>query len=151
MGIWGRFIRHNAPFLSHLLRHLADEIDAVAPGEPRLGLPILFLLNKEILMGQITVRDDSAPLGATVTFVDAKGAPTSPDDVPAWSSDNEEAAVVAASDDGLSATVTVGLPGAAVISVSSTDTDGTVVTSQGTITVQSGEAAVGDVEFSAPA
>lgn len=98
-------------------------------------------------MGEITVKDSDAPFGATVTFMDAKGAQTTPDDVPQWVSDNEDAATVEAADDGMSATVTPGLPGAAVISVDSTDTDGTQLTSQGTVTVQPGEAVIGDVEF----
>lgn len=101
-------------------------------------------------MGAITVKDSDAALHASVSFLDAKGAPTAPDDVPQWASDNENAATVEASEDGLSASVTPGLPGAAIISVTSTDTDGTIVTAQGTVTVQPGEAVIGEVTFEPP-
>lgn len=99
-------------------------------------------------MGEITVKDTDPGPSATVTFLDIHGHETEPDDVPQWSSDNEAVATVAASDDGKSATVSLpGEVGAAVISVQSTDTDGTVVLSQGTITVQPSEAVIGSVEF----
>ena len=98
-------------------------------------------------MGQITVKDSDAPLGATVTFLDAKGATTTPDSVPTWASSDETVATVQVSDDGLSAVVTIGNPGATVISVDTTDNDGTVVHSEGTVTVQPGEATIGSVEF----
>lgn len=150
-GFWVRLAQLNAPFLAHALRAVADQVEALEPGPPVAAFPILFFNEEVPEVSAITVKDSSGPLSATVTFVDAKGAATTADDVPQWSSDNEAAASVQASADGLSATVTVGTPGAAVITVTSTDTDGTVVTSQGTITVQPGEATIGDVEFAAPA
>lgn len=146
---WTRFARLNAPFLAQQLRALANQIEQLLPGPPALALPVIFLKGAP-RMGAITVKDSDPAFDATVSFVDAKGAPTSPDDIPAWSSDNEDAATVAAADDGLTASVTPGMPGAAVISVSSTDTDGSVITAQGTVTVQPGEAVIGNVEFAPP-
>ena len=98
-------------------------------------------------MGMISVQDTAADLTATVVFLDAEGNETTADDVPQWSSDNEDVATVQASDDGMSATFVIGSPGAAVISVDSTNEDGTSVHSQGTITVLPGDAVSGDVQF----
>lgn len=98
-------------------------------------------------MASIEVLDTSGPLNASVAFVDAHGHPTTADDIPAWSSDNEAAASVAASEDGLSATVSILAPGAAIISVSSTNTDGSTAAAQGTITVLPGDAVIGEVSF----
>jgi hypothetical protein len=151
MTFWNRFLQVNAQLLAEWLRKAADELDIIAPGAARVAAPVLFFGKGGISMGAITVKDTDAPFGATVTFLDAKGAPTSPNDVPQWSSDNDAAASVVAAADGLSAEVSPGTPGAAVITVSTTDADGTVVTSQGTVTVQSGAAVIGDVEFTAPA
>lgn len=133
------------PIVARRLRALIEDL---LPGSPSVAV-VLFFDNGGPTVGAITVRDTDAPFGASVSFLDAKGATTQPDDVPQWSSDNEDAATVEASDDGMSATITPGNPGAAVIEVTSTDNDGTVVTSQGTVTVQPGEAVIGDVEFSA--
>lgn len=104
-------------------------------------------------MGEITVKDESGPLSATVTFLDAKGAPTSPDLAPTWSSSDENVATVEASDDGLTATVTVGSPGAAVIEARTTETDEESgdtadIVAQGTVTVQPGDAVIASIEFS---
>jgi hypothetical protein len=128
------------------LRHLADEFDALYPGPPVLGFPVVFLKGAPC-MGAITVKDSDAPFSAAVTFVDAKGDATTPDDVPTWSTDNASAVGIVAAADGLSAEITPGSPGAAVVTVSTTDTDGNVVLSEGTVTVQPGEAVIGDVEF----
>ena len=98
-------------------------------------------------MGMISVQDDASPLHATVVFLDAEGNEATPDDVPSWTSDNEDAATVEASEDGLSGTVTIGSPGAAIISVDTTNEDGSTVHSQGTITVLSGDVVSGDVQF----
>lgn len=98
-------------------------------------------------MGMISVADDSGALSATVTFLDAEGNVATPDDVPSWASDNEASATVTASDDGLTGTVEIGAPGAAIISVTTVNDDGSEVTSQGTITVIAGKAVTGDVEF----
>jgi hypothetical protein len=98
-------------------------------------------------MGEITVPDTEPNLSASVTFLDAEGHETTADDVPQWSSTDESVATVTPSEDGMSATFEVGGPGAAVIEVRSTNTDGSEVVSQGTITVQAGDAAIGSVEF----
>lgn len=147
-GFWTKLATLNAPFLAATLRKLADEIEQLFPGSPKWTTEVIFIKGGVYSMGAITVKDSDAPFGATVTFLDAKGAATNPDDVPQWSVDDPNVATVVASDDGLSATVTPGLPGAAIVTVSSTDTDGSVVSSQGTVTVQPGEAVIGDVEFS---
>jgi len=136
------------PGLARVLKTLVDEI---WPGPPFLAYPVLFRKGDQLNMGAISVKDSSAPLGATVSFVDAKGAPATADDVPVWASDNAASADVVAADDGLSAVVTIGLPGTANITVTSTDLDGTVITSAGVVSVTPGEAEVGDVEFTAPA
>jgi hypothetical protein len=96
---------------------------------------------------QIQVADNHDPITATVTYVDAEGNPTTADNPGTWASDNEAAATVVASDDGLTGTVTIGAPGAAIISVTTTNNDGTVVSAQGTITVVPGEATLGTVDF----
>ena len=98
-------------------------------------------------MASIEVPSDSAPLDATVSFLDAEGNATTADDVPQWTSDNEDAATVTASEDGLSARVEVVNPGAAIISVHSVNDDGSTVDAQGTITVLAGDAVIGEVTF----
>lgn len=98
-------------------------------------------------MASITVPDDSAPLNASVKFMDAEGHETTADDVPQWLSSDEAVASVAASEDGLSAEVSIGAPGVALIDVSSTNDDGSVAAAQGTITVQPGDAVIGEVSF----
>jgi hypothetical protein len=101
-------------------------------------------------MGQIEVPDSSGPLTGTVTFLDAKGGETAPDTLPVWASDNETAATVVAADDGLTAVVTIGLPGAAIISVETTETNtGETISAQGTVTVLPGDTTTGSVEFTA--
>ena len=101
-------------------------------------------------MGEITVPDTTAdPLSAAVSFVDAHGHPTTADDVPAWTSSDETVASVTASEDGLSAEVAIlGAPGSSVITVNSTNDDGSTVTATGLVNVAPGDAAVGSVEFS---
>lgn len=124
----------------------------IVAGPARFAVQLYHTTEGSHQMAEITVKDSSAPLSATVTFLDAKGAETSPDDTPAWSSSDETVTSVTASDDGLSATLTIGLPGVALIEVRSVDTDGTEVVAQGTVTVQPGEAVIGSVEFAeAPA
>jgi hypothetical protein len=102
-------------------------------------------------VGEITVPDNAEPLNATVTFLDAEGSPTTADTTPAWSSSDEAVALAAASEDGLSATVSIGAPGVALISVTTTNDDGSTATAEGTITVQPGDAVIGSVEFAEPA
>ena len=103
-------------------------------------------------MSDISVRDTDGQLSAVVSFADVHGHPTSPSDVPQWSSSDPSVASVDASADasGLAAVVTILGPGATVIGVSSAGPDGSVIAAQGTVTVTSGEAATGEVTF-APA
>lgn len=125
-------------------------LDQAAPGQPVIAIPVLFQPNtKEIAMGEITVTVDAAPLGASAKFLDAKGNETQPDEVPEWTSSDEAVATVQASDDGMSALVTVSSPGATVIEVATVETNtGADIIAQGTITVQPGDTVVGSVEFS---
>lgn len=58
---------------------------------------------------------------------------------------------MAAAADGLSATVTPGLPGAATVSVTSTDLDGTKLVGAAQVTVTFGEAVAAEISFAAPA
>lgn len=147
-GFLHRLARLNAPFLSKSLRALAEQIEKLFPTQPVMATPPIFHDSKGVpSMGMISVQDDAAPLHATVVFLDAEGNEATPDDVPSWTSDNEAAATVEASEDGLSGTVTIGAPGAAIISVDTTNTDGSTVHSQGTITVLSGDVVSGDVQF----
>lgn len=101
-------------------------------------------------MADISVRDTEGPLDAVVSFADVHGHPTSPSDVPQWSSSDPSVASVDASADasGLAAVVSILGPGATVIGVSSAGPDGSVIAAQGTVTVTSGEAATGEVSFS---
>jgi hypothetical protein len=140
-----RFLRLNAALLEEWFRGFADKLHELIPDSPSVSY-ILFY-DKGVSMASIEVLDTAAPFGASVGFVDAHGHPTTADDVPAWSSDNEAAATVAASEDGLSATVTVVAPGAAIISVNSVNTDGTTAGAQGTVTVLPGDAVLGEVTF----
>ena len=119
------------------------------PGEAVAGA-VFFHTDEGVTVGAITVKDTDPDFTGTVSFVDAKGDPTSPDAgmVPNWSVDNTDAVTVTAAGDGMSATFTPGNPGAAVVTVTLQDADGTTVTSTGTITVEPGEAVLGDVEFS---
>lgn len=147
----GRFFHRlaqlNSAFLSKSLRALAEQIEHMFPGPPVWASPPIFHTEGEVQMGMISVQDDASPMHASVTFLDAEGNPATPDDVPQWSSDNEDAATVEAAEDGLSATVSIGAPGAAIISVDTTNEDGSSVHSQGTITVLSGDVVSGDVQF----
>lgn len=148
---WARFVRLNAPFLVTTLREAARQLELLEPGSPAIAFPILFYDTEgHQHMDSITVKDSSAPLSATVTFLDAKGAPTTADDVPAWSSSDESVATAEATEDGLSASIAIGTPGAAIITCVTTDADGTTVTSQGTVTVQPGEAVIGAIDFEPP-
>lgn len=149
-----RFVQLNAALLAEWFRRLADEIELLVPGRAVAAFPLVFLEGGTVYMASITVEDTSAPLSATVKFLDAKGAETSPDATPAWSSSDDTVASVVASDDGLTATVTVGQPGAAIINVTAVETDEagveTTVVAEGTVTVQAGDAVIGEVEFATP-
>ncbi len=138
--------RHELRKIFEAIHELREDFEELLPGEP---VKARLTIEQGEQMADISVRDDNAPLNATVSFVDAKGAAVGPDDVPVWSSSDDTVASVDASADatGLSAVVTIGVPGAAVISVDSTDTDGTVIAASGTVTVTAGEPAAGEVNF----
>jgi hypothetical protein len=147
MSFLSRLARWNAPFLVRVLRELADGIEAMYPGSPKYGV-MFFTTEGESFMAEMTVADDHAPLTASVTFLDAEGSPTTPDDAPQWSSSDEEVATVEATEDGLTATVTIGAPGAAVIAVQTTEANtGAIISAQGTLTVTAGDTASGEVTF----
>jgi hypothetical protein len=134
------------------ISRIADAIEQALVGPPVFGVPIIFDMKGDPHMGEIRVKDDHAPLDATVKFLDAKGAETVPDSTPTWESSNEDAATVEASEDGLSATVTIGLPGEAIISAETTEThegvgDPTTVRAVGTVIVEAGDTTVGSVDF----
>jgi hypothetical protein len=128
-------------------RLIVDRIilDVVEPNEPSAG--VVWLIDEGSVVGEITVKDDHAPLNATVSWVDAEGSPATPVDVPVWSSTDESVATVEASEDGSTATISIGSPGATVIQVDTTQADGDVISATGTITVEPGEVTLGSVEF----
>ena len=102
-------------------------------------------------MASIEIKDDVTQLSGSVKFLDAHGHETPADDVPAWSSSDESVATVAASEDGMSATVSILAPGVTLIEVSSTEeSTGAEVKAQGTITVSPGDAVIGEVSFAVP-
>src|SRR4249920_345723 len=142
-----RLVYNNAQWLADQFRHWADELDAAAPGPPVVAFPILFITGKEPFVGHITVPDTADPIKASVTFKDAAGYDAAPEGVPAWTSDNEATATVTASEDGLTAEIAVGAPGAAVIEVKEVDNAGQEIVSQGTVTVQPGDAVIGEIHF----
>jgi hypothetical protein len=149
VGFWQRLIRTNAQLLAKELRRAADILDRAAPGQPVAALPVLFHNEGEIAVGEITVTVDSEPLGASARFLDSKGNETTPDEVPEWTSSDENVATVEPAGDGLSAVVTVNSPGATVIEVSTVETNtNTEIVAQGTVTVQPGDTVIGDVSFS---
>jgi|SRR4029077_8686103 hypothetical protein len=155
MNFKDRFLRLNAPFLTRFLRFLADQIEQLIPGTPIVATPVIFTSEGITKMSEITVSSDLAELSASVTYLDSKGSPTVPADVPVWSSSDETVATVTAADDGMSATIVPLNPGgaggsAAVISVVAHDDDGEEVRSEGTVTVQPGDAVIGEVTFDAP-
>lgn len=119
-----------------------------------LTSPVRFALIvwKGVSVGELTVKDTSGDLNAAVTFLDAEGHETAPDNVPAWTSSDETVATVTPSEDGLAATVAVGGPGVALIEVRVTETNEETqesyeIVAQGTLTVQPGDAVIGDVSF----
>lgn len=140
-----------APHLADILREIAFVLDR-AFENPKYAI-VMFTSEKGVAVGEITVNDDSGTLTASVAYVDAKGVGTLPADVPVWSSDKPNVADVVASEDGMSATVTIGTPespagSAAVISVVAHDDDGEEIVAAGTVTVQPGDAVIGEVVFS---
>jgi hypothetical protein len=147
-----RLLQNNARFFAKEFRKLADQLDAAAPGKPVVAFPLTFYTTKggpEV--SDIQVRDDSAPLTATATFLDARGNPTTPGATPTWTSSDETVATVEASEDGMSATVTVvGGLGASQITCTDPESEGDDtddVVSVGTVSVVPGQAVVGDIQF----
>jgi hypothetical protein len=140
------FFQHWAHANIQFLERALDAARRLFPGSPEYG--VIFFHDKErAAMGQITVDDNNQTLSASVTFMDAGGNQTTPDDTPQWSSTDENVATVEATADGMGATVTVGSPGAAVVEVRTTDTDGDEHVFQGTVTVQPGDVEVGEITF----
>jgi hypothetical protein len=97
---------------------------------------------------------DDKIVSASVTYTDAKGHPAKVDGVPVWASDNTDVATVAASEDGMSATISPGSSlGTAQISVTA-DADlgeGTrEVIGIGTVEVVAGEAVAAVLSFGEP-
>lgn len=100
------------------------------------------------IMSDVVARDSDAPLTATAIFVDATGNPTTPDDTPQWASSNETVARVSSTTiDGTKAVISLGIPGAAIVTCTSVDVDGTKIVLSGGITVQAGEAVNGEITF----
>jgi hypothetical protein len=149
-----RLIHNNARFLVREMRKLADQLEAAAPGKPVAAFPLVFYSSPDggPEVSDIQVRDDSGPLTATVTFLDAKGNATSPGGTPEWSSSDENVATVESSEDGMTATVTIaGSLGASQITCvdpESQESSEDDVISVGTVSVIPGQAVVGDIEFS---
>lgn len=148
-----RLIQNNGHLIARWLCELGDQIDRAAPG-PARAIIVVYLHGREPQVGEITVSDEVGTLSATVTFLDAKGATTSPDGVPSWSSSDDTIASVVAAADGLSAVVTVGTVGAAAIEVVSQETDNETgdpyeLRGSGLVNVTAGDAVVASVEFSA--
>lgn len=136
--------------LAAVLAILAREL-TTQQGNARFGV-MFFNDERSNTMGEITVKDTAGPIEAAVTFLDAHGAATTPDTVPVWTSSDETVATVAAADDGLSATITVGQPGVTIIEAAEQETveetgATSTVAAQGTVTVQPADAVIGSVEF----
>jgi len=118
-------------------------VDDIKPTSAKINM-------EDTHMADISVPDTNPPLSAVVAFADVHGHPATAQDVPQWSSSDPTVATVDASTDpaGLAAVVTILGPGATVIGVSSTDSDGTVITAAGTVTVTAGPPTSGEVSFS---
>lgn len=101
------------------------------------------------IMGDIILKDSDPAAHVAVEFFDAKGVPTTPDDVPQWATSDATVATVTPAADGLTAMVAPGVASAtpATISVTSTDKDGTKIVGSGHVTVEPGEAATANLTF----
>ena len=134
-----------------ILATLEEIADYLVNGVPQTNPPASATIAFEGgNMSDITVPDTTTSLTATVAYEDADSDPATPVSVPAWSSSDESIATVDASADptGVTCAVTLlGALGSATISAAETNTDGTVVTGSGTITVAAAEPATGDVTF----
>jgi hypothetical protein len=147
-----RLVQNNAQFLAREFRKWADQLEAAAPGKPVAAFPLAFYSSQggpEV--SDIQVQDDSGPLNATATFLDARGNPTSPGATPVWTSSDDNVATVEASDDGMSATVTI-VGGVGATQITCTDPESEAddtddIVSVGTVSVVPGRAVVGNIEF----
>jgi hypothetical protein len=150
-SLFNRLLEQHARTWASSLRAIAEALDAAAPDPvARVGIVLFTTPEGVVTVADIEVRDDSPPRTAAVRFLNAKGNETPPDDVPTWTSSDEEVATVEASEDGTSATVTiVGKTGATLIEVKSTEADTSEeIVSSGTVTVVPSSTAVrGEVTF----
>jgi len=126
-----------------------DVLQSSGPGAAVVGV-VIYRLTEGSSMGEITVKADEGNLTATVTALDAEGNQTTFDETPTWASNDEGVAQVTPSEDGYSATFTIGEPGVAAITVTGIETgsgEPVEIVSTGLITVTAGDAVVGSVEF----
>ena len=103
-------------------------------------------------MEPVTLHDSDPNFTAVFHPVDAKGNPTTPDDIPVWSvSDATILQVSSVTPDGLTAVVAiVGVEGTATLAVTSVDMDGTVISATQDYTITAGEAVSGTIETVVP-
>lgn len=153
-SVLSRLIRQNAQWLAIEFRRIATQLEEAVPGPPVFAFPIVFVTQGgKRYMSDIQVPADSGPLTGTLAFQDSKGNSTTAAGVPVWTSSDESVATVEASEDGLTATVTVtGNAGASQITATddeaTSDTEDDVI-AVGTVSVVPGKAVVGNIEFSA--
>lgn len=139
---WWDWLEDKLERLNKRLDRIEELLDPT-PGEPvKLSLTLT-----EAHMA-FTMKDTDPAATASVTFTDAGGNATTPDDVPQWASSDTAILTVTAAADGLSASVAaVGPTGNANVSVTSTDTNGTVLTGSEAVTVVGGEAVAASVNI----
>jgi hypothetical protein len=140
MYFWRKWLQHNAKFIIKWLQKYL-------PQEPKVALITFTTTEGVVTLAEITVSDDTGGLAASVSFKDVHGHDTPAQDVPAWTSSDENVVALATSEDGLSATATIIGPGASLIQVTSFTDDGDEITAQGTITVTPGEPSSSEVTF----
>ncbi len=133
--------------LSNLLEKWLRELAQYLHGEPAVMGYVLFHKGGKLAMASITIPDTSSSLQASVAFLDEHGHATTADDVPQWTSSDENVAILTPSEDGLSCSFQILGPGVTLIDVTSTNEDGSTAQAQGTITVQPGDAVIGEVSF----
>jgi hypothetical protein len=146
-------VAHLLRKVARALRELAELLERGAPGKP-----VWFLagwsqpLGEEFDMGEVTATVGDRPKRASAVFLDASGAPTTPDEVPVWSSSDEAVAPVVAAEDGLSALVSFVGEGSAIIELHTTETDdagaATDISGTGLVTVRSADASPDAVSVS---
>ena len=122
----------------------------VTPPEP--GGVIIFITEKDVHMGEIVVVDSETTLRATISLTDSEGHATKSDDVPVWKVGDDSVLTVTPSQDGMSATFTVGAPGVSSVTVTTQETHGgqgdpTPVVLSGVVTVTAGDTVTGSVDF----